>query len=140
MSTGTETEYNDMIVRAERFIGRSDAPTEITTAGAATYTAAQILSGFILRDPSGSARTDVLPTAALLVAAIPQPQIGDTFRCRIINTADASEAITIDAGTGGAYHAHQTAASKVIAQDASGEMIIRITGVSTPAYVCYLGV
>ncbi len=137
MSTGTESEYNDMIVRAERFIGRTDAPTEITTAGAATYTAAHVMSGFILRDPSGSARTDVLPTATLLVAAIPQPQIGDTLRLMIINTADASEAITVDAGTGGAYHASQPAASKAVAQNAKKEFIIRITGVSTPAYVVY---
>lgn len=140
MSTGTESEYNDMIVRAERFIGRADAPTEITTAGAATYTAAHVLSGFILRDPSGASRADVLPTAALLVAAIPQPQIGDTFKLRVINTADAAETITIGAGSGGAFHASQTAASKIILQDASGELIIRITGVSTPAYVVYMGV
>jgi hypothetical protein len=44
--------------------------TNITTAGAVTLTAAQILGGYINRDCNGANRTDTLPTAALLVAQI----------------------------------------------------------------------
>lgn len=112
----------------------------ITTAGAETYTAAQVLGGLICRDPAGGSRTDTLPTAALLVGAMRSPKIGDVVECTIINDADAAETITIDAGSGGAY-AGQPAASKVIAQNASGRLLIRITGVgSAAAYVCYLAV
>lgn len=112
----------------------------ITTAGAATYTAAQVLGGLICRDPAGASRSDVLPTAALLVGAMRSPAIGDVVECTIINDADAAETITIGAGSGGAF-AGQPAASKVIAQNASGRLMIRITGVgSAAAYVCYLAV
>lgn len=116
------------------------APASIATAGAATYTAAQLLGGVIVRDCAGGARTDVLPTAALLVAAIPGVQVGDIIRTKIINGSDANEVLTIDAGTGGGYDTNQTTASRVIAQNASKELVIRITNVtaSSEAYVAYL--
>src|SRR5262245_33603853 len=88
--------------------------SSITTAGAVTYTPAQILGGIIVRDPNGAARTDTLPTAALLVAAVPQAFVGLTIRCTITNAADAAETITIAAGTGGAFDAAQIAATRII--------------------------
>ena len=80
----------------------------ITTAGAATYTAAQLLGGQINRDPNGSGRSDVTPTAALLVAALRAVaqqygvQLPQTvyFEFVIQNDADAAETITVTAGTG----------------------------------------
>ena len=71
----------------------------ITTAGAATYTAAQVLGGLILRDPSGASRSDVTPTAALIIAAIPGASAGDSFEFIVRNDADAAETITVTAGT-----------------------------------------
>lgn len=118
------------------------AAAAITTAGAATYTAAQILGGFILRDPNGAGRTDVLPTAALLVAAMSaagmDPQIGDLVRCKIINNADAAETITISEGSGGTIT--QIAATRIIPQNTSREVVIRLTGVASgsEAYVVYM--
>ena len=140
MPTGIFTETEDMYVKAERFIGRSDAPTEITTAGAGTYTAAQIRGRIILRDPTGGARTDTLPTAALLVAGFSNSKIGDTHDVLVINTADAAETITIAAGSGGAFHASQPATSKDIAQNTSKRLVIRFTGVAagSEAYVLYM--
>ena len=79
-------------------IGQSTVST-ITTAGAATYTAAQLLGGLILRDPAGGARSDVTPTAALIIAAIDQAGVGNSFEFTIRNTADAAETITVTAGT-----------------------------------------
>jgi len=73
--------------------------TTLATAGAATYTAAQLLGGLILRDPAGSARSDVTPTAAQIIAAITQAGVGNSFEFTIRNTADASEVITVTAGT-----------------------------------------
>jgi predicted RecA/RadA family phage recombinase len=118
----------------------SVAPVSISTAGAVTYTAAQIMAGIIVRDTNGASRTDVLPTAALLVAAVPGAKVGDVIRCKIVNGADAAEVLTIQAGSGGAYDANQTASSQVIPQNASKELMIRLTNVtaSSEAYVAYL--
>lgn len=134
-----DTYLKDQWFKSEKNVDRTTVTTD-ATAGNVTYTAAQILGGIICRDPAGGSRSDVLPTAALLVGAMRSPQIGDTIQCTIINDADAAETITIGAGSGGAF-AGQPAASKVIAQNASGRLMIRITGVgSSAAYVCYLAV
>jgi predicted RecA/RadA family phage recombinase len=74
------------------------APRSYATVGAQVYTAADILGGIIVRDTNGGARTDTLPTAALLVAALPGVRVGDVVRCQIINGADAAEVLTIAAG------------------------------------------
>jgi hypothetical protein len=76
-------------------------PSSVTTAGAATYTAAQLLSGLIKRDPAGSARSDVTPTATLIVAALRPDarRIGYSFEFTLHNIADNSEVITLTAGT-----------------------------------------
>jgi predicted RecA/RadA family phage recombinase len=114
-------------------------PASYATAGAQTYTAADILGGTIVRDPNGAARTDTLPTAALLVAAIPGAKVGDTVDVLIVNGADAAETLTLAAGAGGAFDANQTAASRVIPQLASKLVRVRLTNVtaSSEAYVVY---
>lgn len=116
------------------------APASVATAGGATITAAQILGGIIVRDTNGASRTDTLPTAALLVAALPGVRVGDVVRCQIINGADAAEVLTIAAGAGGAFDANQTAASQVIGQNGSKTLTIRFTNVTaaSEAYVAYL--
>lgn len=126
-------------LRTTRLILGSSATSD-ATAGARTYTAAEILGGIIVRDPNGAGRSDVLPTAALLVAAIPGATIGDTIECYIVNGADAAETITIGAGAGGGFDANQTAASRVIPQNTSKMLTIRLTNVTaaSEAYVAYL--
>lgn len=127
-------------LRSTRVIESQGAPTSDATAGARTYTAAEILGGCIVRDCAGGSRTDVLPTAALLVAAIPNATVGDIIKCKIINGSDAAETITLDAGAGGGYDVNQTAASRVIPQNASKVLHIRLTNVTaaSEAYVAYL--
>jgi hypothetical protein len=112
-------------------VGKADAFASITTAGNVTLTAAQILGGHIARDPNGGSRTDTLPTAALLVAAIPNAHVGQVIRCYIGNGADAAETITIGAGTGGTWDA--ASAARVIAQNAGRWVIIRLTNVTAGA-------
>ncbi len=73
--------------------------TTEATAGAHTYTAAELLGGMILRDCAGGARSDPSPTAALLIAAIAQAGAGNAFEFTIRNTSDAAETITVTAGT-----------------------------------------
>lgn len=97
----------------------------LSTAGAITLTAAQLLGGEILRDPNGAGRTDVLPTAALLLAAVPGAQVGSAFECEIRNTADAAETITIQAGTGGTVSGTAT-----IAQNNAKRFLVVFTNVT----------
>ena len=104
----------------------------ITTAGAATYTAAQLLGGQINRDPNGAGRSDVTPTAALLVAALRaqaqqlgvQPPSTVSFDLVIQNDADAAETITVTAGTGCTLSAGHT---MTIAQSNSKRFNVLVT-------------
>jgi hypothetical protein len=126
--------------RADQLLrGGFGTPLSDATAGPITITAAQVLAGIIVRDPNGAGRTDTLPTAALLVAAMTRPAIGDVLKLLIVNGADAAESITIAAGTGGAFDANQTASSRIIAQNSSKTIHIRLTNVtaSSEAYVVY---
>jgi predicted RecA/RadA family phage recombinase len=117
----------------------SPAPGSYSTAGAQTYTVGDILGRTIVRATNGASRTDTLPTAALLVAALPGVRVGDTIDCLIINGALAAETITIAAGTGGTFDANQAAGARVIGQNASKVVRIRFTNVTpaSEAYVAY---
>jgi len=75
-------------------------PAVNAVAAAVTYTAAEILSGFLLRDALSSARADLLPTAAAIVAAINGCQVGTSFRTWIRNTGAGAGSITLTTNTG----------------------------------------
>lgn len=106
--------------------------TTDSTAGALTYTAAMLLGGLILRNTNGANRSDVTPTAALLVAALPGVQVGAAFEFTIRNTAGAAETITVTAGTGATLSGTMT-----IAQSNSKRFLVRIDNVTSPAYTVY---
>ena len=80
--------------------GATFTPTTYSTAGAITFTAADLIGGLILRDPNGAGRADLTPTAAAIVAALPGAANGQSFQFDIVNTADASETITLTASAG----------------------------------------
>lgn len=116
------------------------AAASLATAGNETLTAAQLLGGIIVRDCAGASRTDTLPTAALLVAAMANPRVGDIVRCLIVNGSDPiTEVITLAAGAGGGFDANQTAVSRVVGGGASKEIRVRLTNVTAAAeaYVVY---
>ena len=129
----------DVVTRG-MFSNSGNTPTSISTAGNVTITVANLLSGIIVRDPNGAGRTDTLDTAANIVAGVPgRASNGDIVRVWVVNGADAAETITLAAGTGGAFDANQTAASRVIPQNTSKLVNVRITN-SAPgaeAYVIY---
>lgn len=102
-----------------------------TSADAApvTYTAAQLLGGLVLRDPNGAGRSDVLPSAALMVAAIPDAVVGSGFEFTIRNTADQSETITITAPSG----AVTLSGTMTIAQNNSKRFLVVLTNVTAAA-------
>jgi len=74
--------------------------TTDSTAGANTWSAAEMIGGLLLRDPAGADRSDVTATAAQIVAGIAGCGVGSSFEFVIRNTADASEVITLTAGAG----------------------------------------
>ncbi len=108
--------------------------TTDSTAGALTYTAAMLKGGIILRDPNGGNRSDVTPTAALLVAALPSCVVGNAFVFTIRNTADAAETITVTAGSGATLSGTMT-----IAQNNSKDFLVVLTNVTSgaEAYTVY---
>ncbi len=146
--TGTNSEFRDNKFRTGALAGKTDsvypiffgpAAASYATAGNVTYTAADVLGGIIVRDCAGAGRSDVLPTAALLVAATPNATVGMIISCCVINGSDAAETITIGAGSGGGFDTNQTAASRVNPQNSSKELLIRLTNVTSgaEAYVVY---
>lgn len=102
--------------------------TTSSTAGAVTYTAAEILGGVILRDPNGGNRSDVFPTAASIEteAGLPGLSTGASFTVLIRNTADAAETITMSTATGLTLSGTMT-----IAQNNQKEFLFVKTGVNT---------
>lgn len=117
-------------------------PVSDATAGPRTFTAAELLSGIIVRNCAGAARTDVLPSAQALVAALPNVAPNDTLSCEVVNgSATGAESITFTAGAGGNWDVNQTAASRVIPGLTSGTLLIQFTVVKpagSEAYVAYL--
>lgn len=108
----------------------------VTTAGAGTITATMVVNaGLILRNPNGADRTDTLPSAANLVAAIPACRVGSVCDVTYVNTATADQLITLAAGSGGTL----APASIIIGRGGVKRLTFRITNVGggTEAYTCY---
>lgn len=96
------------------------------TAGAVTFTAAEILGGLILRDPNGAGRADLLPTAASIITELDNPEVGTSFEFTIRNTANAAETITVTTNTGLTLSGTMT-----IAQNNSKRFLAVVTGATT---------
>lgn len=133
----------------EKFLGaiiglEPKAPLRDATAGNVTYLSEVLLRGILVRDGGAANRTDVFPTAALLVAALAAKygaaQVGMMIDFMVVNdTATANTvAITLGAGmTSGLTNGTQV--SSAIAQNASRRYTIKITNVTaaTEAAVVY---
>jgi hypothetical protein len=74
--------------------------TANATAAAVTHTVAELLSGVINRDTLSSARADLFPTAAAIVAAINGCQVGTSFRTLFRNISAGAGSITHTTNTG----------------------------------------
>lgn len=110
-------------------------PTTISTAGNVTYTPAQLLSGMILRDGNGGARTDTLPSAAAMAEAIQGAMVGTAFELELRNSSGTAIAITLAAGAGGTLNP----ASIAVAQSNTRTLLFVFTnvGIGTEAYTVY---
>lgn len=101
----------------------SAAASVITTAGAGTYTAAQLLNGVIARDPNGAGRTDTTDTAANIITGLGLNADYKEAEVVVVNTADAAETITLAGGSGVTLKGAIT-----IAQNQSTRLAIMRTG------------
>jgi hypothetical protein len=84
--------------RNETIMGAFAVPQTATST--ATLTAAQIVGGMLVANPSTSAATYTLPTGALIDAAVPNATIGSTFDLNLINIGTSSGAVTLATATG----------------------------------------
>lgn len=109
---------------------------DVTTAGNATYTAADMVGGFIPRDPAGANRSDVSPTAAQLLTQYKNvygaAAIGSNFVFEIANIADAAESVTLTGGT----NVTLWPATQTIAQNANGRFRCIFTNVTGGSEAC----
>jgi len=123
-------------------ITKWDAHTD-ATAGNATITIAQVLTGILEADPAADI-TYTLPTAALAVAGVTGVAVGDCIDFAVINrsTAGTEEEITITMGANGTAVGNMVVPTVDTTHDAdrSGSALFRIrfTAVTgTETYTCY---
>lgn len=83
---------------AEIYLGVQGAPS--TATATATLTPAQVTAGLMVANPSATAATYTLPTAALLDAFVGNARADTTFELKLINLGTGSGAITLSAGAG----------------------------------------
>ena len=79
-------------------LGYSAAPQTATST--ATLTVAQITGSVLVANPSTSAATYTLPTAAAIDAVLGNAKVGSTFELAIVNTGTSSGTVTLSMGTG----------------------------------------
>lgn len=79
-------------------LGASAAPQTATST--ATLTVAQITGDVLVANPSTSAATYTLPTAAAIDAVLGNAKVGSTFDLAIVNTGTSSGTVTLSMGTG----------------------------------------
>jgi len=107
--------------------------TQTAVTDTATITAAQLLTRILDGTPTAGA-TYTLPTAALLVGAIENPKIGDSFLFIVNNKAAGAFTITVAGGAGGTGDGTLTVAQNIIRQ-----FLVIITNVTagSQAYFVY---
>lgn len=110
----------------------SRAYNSITTASP-TFTAAQFVNGLISISGQTAAQSPVVPTAAAIVAAIPNCQIGSSFETVIINAHTSLGAATLQVATGVTF----SGGTNVIPITKSQRFRGIVTAVDTPAVVIY---
>lgn len=127
------------VARAARVITAEGVPSSSNNAGANTITAAILLSGIYVRDCNGAGRTDTFDTAANIVAALPGAAVGDIIRLLIVNGTNGAFAITLAVPASGAFDGNQAAATRIIGQNTSKTISLRLTNVTggAEAYVVY---
>lgn len=131
LATKSNIDSDDSMVVVRKGVGEKMSQTALIDT--ATVTAAQVLTKVIDGTPTVAA-TYTLPTAALLVAAIPSVAVGTSFSFLVNNKSAGANTITVAAGVGGTGDGTLTVAQNVIRA-----FLIIITNVTatTEAYFVY---
>lgn len=117
-----------------------DVITLTTAGGVRTLTAEEVLSGLLVIN-CDDAQTATLPTAALLLAAMPGATTYQSFDLDVLNVGDTT--LTIAVGTGGTLTVNASVATvNTIVAKASKRFTIRISGMTkegatSDSYVVY---
>ena len=82
----------------EILLGFEAAPQ--TATATATLTVTQITNDILVGNPSTTAASYTLPTAALIDATLTNAKVGSTFNLTIVNLGTSSGLITVVVGTG----------------------------------------
>ena len=103
-----------------------------TATATATLTAAQITAGILVANPSTTAATYTLPTAAQIDSALNNAKAGSTFDLSIINLGTSTGTVTLAMGTGVTDGGNATVAVAVTASN-----IFRFRKTADGAWVVY---
>ena len=114
----------------ELTIGYAAVPQTATST--ATLTVAQVTGDLLVANPSTSAATYTLPTAAAIDAVVTSAKPGSTFALNIVNTGTSSGTVTLALGTGITDGGNALVA---VAVTASAQFTFRKTG--DAAWVVY---
>jgi hypothetical protein len=105
-------------------LGALEANTAISTVGAGTLTAAGIVGGVITRSGSTAAYSDATDTAANIIAALPNANVGQSWEFSIVNTVAFAETITAGSGV------TLSGLAGPIPGNATGRYLVSYTGAS----------
>ncbi len=112
--------------------------TSVTNSTGTTMTAAQLGGGIFIYSAGAASQTVTLDTATNILnymnANSAGVSIGDIIQCLLIN-GGATNSFTVTAGSGGSTDANQPTIT--LLANTSKTLTIRITGVTTPAYIVY---
>lgn len=116
-------------VRANTLTVKKAANT-VTDGGSMVITAAQAVTDGIVSATPTQARNIQAPTAAAIIALLPNYKVGDTFEVTIINLAASTYALTLTVNTGTTI-----VGSATISAASSGTYLVRVA--SSTAVVFY---
>lgn len=74
--------------------------TPATATSTATLTAAQVTAGMLVANPSTTAATYTLPTAASIDDVVSSAKVGSTFDLNVVNTGTSTGTVTLATATG----------------------------------------
>jgi len=118
--------------RAETTMGYAAAPQ--TATATATLSAAQLIGGILVANPSTSAATYTMPAASTLDNALPNATVGSTFDLSIVNIGTSSGAVTLSMGSGTGF---TDGGNAVVAVAITSSALFRFWKTADGAYTVY---
>jgi hypothetical protein len=115
-------------------VAQKTTVSTIADAAAVTFTPAQLLGGYILRDCNGAGRADVVPTGAVMIAAMPGAFVGQSFDFTIRNNSAGATTTTVTAAASGST----LVGTMTVAQNAGRMFRVVVTAIGpSPTYTLY---